>query len=196
MSIYKKEFSADTTSYEILKREIQHGDTILISRIDKNIKYKLFGEEFFAPNLYVRIIPGLIKYFTKFKYHHSAIACFDTTKEKMMIYEATMGGFSGRTIDSYCNHFENKAEFMVLQKPANVSASNVRLKINQIYGNGYDFISLFIYQLIFQLTKRWFGKKGFSSLNRIYCSEANAFIYDFDEYWKVDPKELFVRLTK
>lgn len=67
-----------------------------------------------------------------------------------------------------------------------------RSRILETVGRKYDFISLFWYQLKYQLFKTWKGRKGKSAANRLYCSEAVALVYSdlFPEWYSTDPEDL------
>jgi len=61
----------------------------------------------------------------------------------------------------------------------------------------YDYASL-IYQMIYQYTGKWIGKKNRGE-DKFYCSEFVAFIYHnknkkyFNKWWEVSPGQIFVK---
>ena len=76
----------------------------------------------------------------------------------------------------------------------------------QISGSSYDYSSLIVWQVLYQTTRwiknlfskkkkegKWFGRKGFSALKSIYCTEGVAFLLGFEEFWTYDPKKLYCK---
>lgn len=68
---------------------------------------------------------------------------------------------------------------------------------NSVLGvSKYDFKSLFVYQLLFQLFGTWKGKTDASAKDRFYCSEFAAWMHretaeSMREWYLIDPRALY-----
>lgn len=54
----------------------------------------------------------------------------------------------------------------------------------------YDYPSL-IYQIYYQITKKWIGRTKEKAEKRMYCSEYTAWLLDMDEYWEKSPEDIY-----
>lgn len=169
------------TKKEKILKDIKEGDVIFINRTS-------YGK------WYSNIIPKLICYFTGAKYHHVAIVK-KNNDASLVVIEAVMKGFIvTSTIEDYIERAGQEYDLLIVSRGDYLK--NLNFKLLLLEGNPYDFGSLFFWQLINKTFKKlfnkplWLGRKGTNALTTLYCSEAIAFIYELDEWWKVGPKEL------
>lgn len=174
------------TTKENLLNQSKEGDIIFIDK-------RSYGK------WYQTIIPKLICYFTGATYHH--VAAVKKQETTLVVIEAVFKGF---VVTKSLEEFIEKdgQEYDLLYVSREDYVKNLKFKFLLLEGNPYDFGSLFIWQLIdkayYKLFNRnlWLGRKGISAIKTIYCSEALAFMYELDEWWKVGPKELLDALKK
>lgn len=137
-------------------------------------------------------LQNAIKYFTGAKYHHAGIVA--KKNGSLIIIESVFNGFLvTRTVNEFIDRANVVYDLSIIRtsKPEDW---NTRLAMAE--GNPYDFGSLVIFQVLYQITRRlgkgiWFGKRGIKALNRLYCTEAVAFIVGLDKWWTYDPKKLY-----
>lgn len=59
----------------------------------------------------------------------------------------------------------------------------------------YDFLSLFWFQLVYQLTGKFYGfTSERKAAQTFYCYEFIAWVYEFDEWFKVDPEDFIEQM--
>jgi hypothetical protein len=66
--------------------------------------------------------------------------------------------------------------------------------LSKVGHTGYDYGSLFWYQLIYQLTGHWVGRTAASKKadQKLYCSEYAGWLYkeQFPEWWRMSPSQI------
>ena len=55
----------------------------------------------------------------------------------------------------------------------------------------YDFISLSIHQVKYQLTGKWTGKTDIGAEKRMYCSEFVAWVFELKNWYSLSPQDVF-----
>ena len=73
------------------------------------------------------------------------------------------------------------------------------LALSQVGYKGYDYSSLIWFQLLYQITGRWYGHTTASkkTAQKFYCSEFAAWLYQeiFPEWYKTTPQDCFNNIT-
>lgn len=152
---------------------MKEGTIILVSKPKK-------GKNIFE-TIYNNILPPLIRWFTKCEYHHVAIVVRREFTDELWVYEAVFHGFKPTyKLSDYLARVEKENIDIVMATPKELP-QDFKQKLVDIIGTPYDFISLFLWQPIYQLTKRknkavWWGPLGDAAKLRTYCSEAVAYI--------------------
>lgn len=169
-----------------IKESANPGDIVFISKKKKGI--------------YNRIVPPIIRWATKTEYHHVGI--LNMYKGKLTVFEAVFKGFlPTQSWEDYLKEEGKDYDIMVFNKP-NDAPENWSERLFNISGCPYDFGSLIVVQLLYQITRKlfgkgiWVGKKGTKALHKIYCTEAIAYIYMFDKWWKYAPNHLLTKLKQ
>lgn len=139
--------------------------------------------------LYNRILPPLIRWFTDCEYHHVAVV--GRRKEdnnNLWVYEAVFKGFKPTYPIGMYYHRAKEKNIKTIEITPNVDIATFRERLYEIQGSPYDFKSLLFYQVVFQLTRKlfgkglWLGKRGPGAKNRTYCSEAIAYILGHENW--------------
>lgn len=167
--------------------EIKPGDTILISNYKKG--------------LYNKIVPPAIRWFTGAEYHHSAVV--GSLNGKPWIYEAVWNGFLPTiSLDDFLSKVGKDYDIIHFKKPTDIALKDVYRRLHEIHGAPYDYGALIIWQVVYQSIRkitgkgRWFGARGPKAKNKVYCTEANAYVYGFTKWWTYDPKKLYDKLLE
>lgn len=140
-----------------------------------------------------------IQFFTGAKYHHAGIVVFDKKENTLYIQESVFNGFiKTMPIKEYIE--KNKQyDLVVFRSSSKIQDFNIKLSI--LDQAPYDFSSLIIFQVIFQTIKKifrkglWLGRTGIAALNKVYCTEAIAFVIGMPKYWTVGPMQLYNYLS-
>lgn len=133
-----------------------------------------------------------IRRFTKWRYNHAGV--FVEVWWKMCIVEAERNWV--RMKYSWEEYKERSwREFAILESKKVTDRDVWLLTLPFVWAQKYDFLSLLIYQPIYQLTGRWFWRKN-DWENRFYCSEFAAYIWNelfwiLDEWYKISPQDLY-----
>jgi hypothetical protein len=138
-------------------------------------------------------IPSIIRKLTKCEYNHVGIIHF--YEGDLYVFEAVSKGFiPTSTFEDWKLEKDLKGEkwcVITPKKENNEWDRKVRcLRIKELVGKKYEFISLLFYQLIYQISKKWIGTKN---TKRVICSEAVAYVYRdyFPNYFKADPQDIY-----
>lgn len=176
-------------------RVFQEGTVLMINNLSRN--------------LYNRVIVDGIRFFTKCKYHHAGIV--GLKDNELWVFEAVFRGFvPTKPLEEWLEGEGVRFDLAIfnpfkLEEGGDVNARTItyqqslfaiRERLYSITGSPYDFGSLLMWQIVYQLTGRWCGKRGQSALNRIYCTEAIAFILGFEKWWTYDPTKLYNKLLE
>lgn len=127
-------------------------------------------------------IAAAIRLFTNYKYNHCGTVV--SKKSVLWLYEMTEKGLEKTILDERIKD----ADISVLRKGINGQFSKNADSVETL--NGYDFVSLFLYQPIFQLTNIWIGREKEKAKKKMYCSEYCAFLHGLNEWWTYSPDML------
>jgi len=73
-----------------------------------------------------------------------------------------------------------------------ISSEIARRAVSRLGVSKYDFKSLFVYQVLYQIFGTWKGKKNDDAVDRLYCSEFYAWCFreEFVAWYLTDPEVL------
>ena len=148
-------------------------------------------------NLYNRVVVDGIRFFTKCKYHHAGIV--GKRGHELWVYEAVAKGFvPTKELSEWLKDEGVRFELAVFNPldGMDTSLEVLRERLYSIAGSPYDFGSLIVWQVIYQLTGKWIGKRGQQALGRIYCTEGVAYIIGLENWWTYDPTKLYDKLLQ
>lgn len=135
----------------------------------------------------------IIRILTKCYYNHAALV----TKylDKLYVSEAVSNGFvPTQQLDDYLNDVNIKREIIILRVPG-VNKKHLYFNLKSIVNNKYGYGTLLFTQLVYQLTKKvfgkgwWLGKSDNVAKRTVVCSEviANAFPH-LSKYLNIKPE--------
>ena len=126
-----------------------------------------------------------IRLVTKTNINHVYI--FVKNWDKVFVNEAVETGvksvpFKDRLKDNYIEVYKYKGV---------INEKGFATTANDFLGHtGYDFSSLFLFQLWFQITGKWLGRTEDKATNRMNCSEYIAYLYKLENWWLYSPDML------
>lgn len=138
-----------------------------------------------------------IQKITKSKWNHAGI--FVWIWGELFIIEAERRGIqiTKWTDKKYDGGNSTKRKLMRMSPKKRLNQKEVATFMLPMCGTKpYDFMSLLLYQVIYNLTGKWIGRTREKAKGRFYCSEFTAYVYNhflgyFDnEWWKTSPKML------
>jgi len=134
----------------------------------------------------IRWVGWGIQKVTRSFYNHTAIVLL--IWGSVYVAEAKAKGI---TITPFGQWKQDKV-FEVKRPSFDIDEKKIAVRIMSKQGfTGYDFGTLFFYQLIFQVTGHWLGTSNKEKAQkRLVCSEYIAWIYDLPEFWKATPKSI------
>ncbi len=135
-----------------------------------------------------RVIPRLIKKFTKSEWNHTAIYMFKDGVEGVI--EAQMGGIEWKSFEEW----EKKYGYEY------IAYRRVRLKASELFKlkrrafskdgtAGYDFFSFLIRHPWKLLTGKWKYRGEKREMKFMICSEFVAWVFRFRGWWKQTPDD-------
>jgi hypothetical protein len=167
---------------------IKEGDIILVHKI----KFQGISD-----------IPApVIRKLTKCYYNHSALVT--NYLDRLYVSEAVSNGFvPTQTLEEYLNDVDNNIRDIIILRVNNSNKQELYYNLVSIINHKYGYGTLIFTQLIYQLTKKWFGngwwlgKSGNAAKRTVVCSEviANGYPKLFTEDpARVTPKDIFVKI--
>jgi hypothetical protein len=127
---------------------------------------------------------------TRCYYNHVAITAMYLGE--LWIIEANSKGFVPyMSWDNYQNRIGSKIEIAVLERIEPINKINAYKRMREISGKGYDYWSLIWFQLLFIITGKWTGHTGDYAKEKVYCSEAGAYIMNIKNWWTFSPRMLW-----
>lgn len=125
-----------------------------------------------------------IRIATKCYYNHAAIAY------RGFVFEANTKGFEPfMSIEEYQKRIGKDIEIAILRPLNLLTGGEQRLK--EIIGKGYDYWSLLWFQILLLITGKWKGHTGKFAKEKVYCSEACAYIAGLEKWWTFSPAMLW-----
>lgn len=135
-----------------------------------------------------RLIPNLIKKFTKSEWNHTALYMFKDGEEG--IIEAQLDGINWKPLDEWTKEYGY--EYIVYRK-SNLKASELfELKERAFTKDGtagYDLFSFVIRHPWKLLTGKWKYRGEKREMKFMICSEFVAWVYNFVDWWKQTPDD-------
>lgn len=136
-----------------------------------------------------RLISRLIMRFTKSRWSHTALAM--RIDGKLFVIDAQKDGWNIRPFDAW--HAKYNYEILVCRSyKSNYKYSQTYIKeraLGKIGVTAYDFESLFLRQPWSLLTGKW-RNRGAKEDDRMVCSEAVAWCYSIEEWYKMTPEAM------
>lgn len=137
------------------------------------------------------VVPSLIRFFTKSRFSHTAIVIF--IYDRPFILDAQAEGVNLRPFHIW------KEEYQYSYEIARMVKNTSQKELDKILHRGmkhvtetkYDYMSLLWHHPKYILTGKWRGKKRQDALNRIYCSELIAYMYQMPFWWKRSPQSVY-----
>lgn len=143
-------------------------------------------------------IGALIRYFNKCYYHHVAMVV-EIWGELFVIESTGKGVVISKPLKQWIAEIEARRHFAVKRLPdlTPEHCRTVLMRAFALLGNRYDFISLFWYQLRYQLFGTWRGRTKEKASARMYCSELIGYAYreQFPAWWQTAPREIYQNQT-
>lgn len=126
-----------------------------------------------------------IRFFTKYKWTHTAIAI--EIWGKMFIVEAFLNGIIIKPLEDFPDHMKvcvSRPKKEIDKKALSIKA------MSKVSRTKYGFANALLFQTIYQVTGKWYGRtKDRHRENRFYCSEFVAWLYqeEFPRWYKTSP---------
>lgn len=122
----------------------------------------------------VSILSALIRYFTKNYWNHAKYIV--ESKNRLRVQEALAQGIVERDLEDAL--LGRDILIMRTVTPlTKVQKSNFSSLAERLVGVKYDYLGTLFFQLIKQLTGKWYGTRDLSFNKAKYCSEAPMFLY-------------------
>lgn len=137
----------------------------------------------FVWNKPIRYVSWAIRVVLNSWFNH--IAIYTYYRGEPCIIEATSGGVRMISLDNFIKDFK-----IEVRRNQDLKHGCTKKLVKYIGSTGYDYSSLVIYQLIYQITGKWLGRKGVKASNKFYCSELYAYMCDYNDWWKTTPKDI------
>ncbi len=129
-------------------------------------------------------VSGLIRKISNQKWSHISIvvSCWDT----LFFVEALPGGVKMTPISQ---HPKNLNVMIRRSKNVFIERELACISMSKIGYTKYDMSSVMWFQLLKQITGKWYGHTNASNLTdkTMYCSELVGWIYKLDDWWKLTP---------
>lgn len=132
-----------------------------------------------------RLIPKLIKKFTKSKFNHSAL--FIEIWGQPYVIDAQADGVNVRPWNDWVDKYGYKV--LVHRSPNDIDHKELAMRaLTKVGHTGYDFEGLILKQPIELLTNTWRQKTD--ETQRMYCSEYVAWVYAISRSYRMSPQDL------
>ena len=138
-----------------------------------------------------RLLSKLIMKFTKSRFSHTAIVieCWG----QLYVIDAQRNGVNPRPLKEWLKEY---GYYFEISRPAldlmETDIKEISIKaFSKVGYTKYDFASLFYYQPRYILTGKWKGKPSETADGRMYCSEYVGWVYNIQNWWKLNPQEIY-----
>jgi hypothetical protein len=138
-----------------------------------------------------KLLSKLIRFFQKCPYHHAGVVI--ELWGELFVAESNSHGLTvNRLADSI-----KVSTILILRPKFEFDSIAINKFVVPILGkHKYDMMSLIVYQLIYLLTRKWFGRKDVHASKRLYCSEFVAYVFFslhgiFPDWYKTNPRMIF-----
>lgn len=136
-----------------------------------------------------------IKFVTRSTINHTAIVLL--IDGEVFISDSQQNGTNLKTLENWNNAYNYQYKIHRYKFNSEKWGRSLRVRaLSKIGITGYDFASLLIWQPIYLLTRKWYGRKEGKAEKRMYCSEYVGYCHDIPEFWKHNPDELFKVLSE
>ena len=135
-------------------------------------------------------VAPLIRKIAKCDYNHAGIIISNWNKP--FLNEAIGEGIIGRPVMYQLNHHKVKILRSKNHSPKSYDEEkDFANRANEKLGTKYDFISLLLFLVLYQLTTLWIGRKREKVSKKMYCYEYVAYCFPklFLEFWKILPND-------
>jgi hypothetical protein len=133
----------------------------------------------------------IIRFIVRTKYNHAGVVWKDDAGN-MCIVEATEHGVIQSPIAKINSPKYSSVEVRRYPEFGTMYLARVSRRIHWSLQKKYDFGSLFFFQLIYQVTNLWIGRKRMDAGDRFYCTELVAYAHKeyFAKWWLTDHNDL------
>lgn len=134
-----------------------------------------------------------VRWWTDLWFNHTILFIRDIDGN-LYVIEAVETGFNRCTWEEWSTKYDY---IMEVKKPSMVPTLFDEM-VQQIEGNPYDFLSLFLihppYQILRKLgiEQKWLGRKRKKASKFVYCSEAILKIYNRPEWWSGSSRRIYL----
>jgi hypothetical protein len=132
------------------------------------------------------ILSKLIMRFTKSNFSHVALVL--EIWGELCIVDAQRDGTNLRLFSEWEEKFKYK---FVAFRPKEFTNEMKNKAVKKMGFTPYDFISLFVYQPLYIITKKWLGKRGEEATKRMYCSEYAGYVFNLPNWWRKNPQNVY-----
>lgn len=132
-------------------------------------------------------ISAAIRLMTGCRYNH-AVLFVVTTSAQIFVVEAVETGVQMITLSRWLKKYKHELKVI---RPLQKKPHNIQSRILSYLGTPYDYTSLFIHQLKFQIARwfslespKWYGRTDKTGAEKkLYCSELAALVYDWPKWY-------------
>lgn len=128
-------------------------------------------------------IAKAIRLFTRSRVNHTALVI--EIWNELFIIDSQANGTNLRPIKEWNKKYNYS---YVIDRPNRFAVAQREKAVSVIGTTPYDFKSLLWYQPVYILTGRWRGKRHDEAIERLYCSEYIAWVFDMPQWWKASPQ--------
>lgn len=127
-----------------------------------------------------------IQWFTKSRIGHTALVI--EIWGELFIIDSQKDGTNLRPIHEWNAMYNYR---YTISRPHEFTDELRHRAMLQIGSTPYDFASLLIWQPLYILTGKWKGKTEEEAMQRMYCSEYVAWVFDLPYWWKLSPEKVY-----
>jgi len=131
------------------------------------------------------LLSKVIRKIAKSGYSHSA------TYINGYVYGSQIRGAQKLKFEDWLQKYDYEFE---VYRNEEVNKELITKRAESKLGTKYDFLSLLFFQLIYNLTGKWWGLRREKAIKRLYCFEYTAWIFNFDNWWKMSPQDFYNKL--
>lgn len=145
-----------------------------------------------------RIISRAIKWFSKSEFSHTAQVI--RAYGEILVVEAQMNGVHVLDYNSWVKKYGYKYYTIRADRDLSESPSDFAKKaLSKTAQNNYDIKAIFYEFPYYYMTGRWIGPKTEAEAlidNKWNCSTLTAWLFDFEDWWKFSPEDVYQECLK
>ena len=136
------------------------------------------------------VLGKAIRLASRGKFNHTAIVII--IDGEIFIAEAQNNGVNLKTFDNW--QLKYNYDYVVsryLFGSKEWGKAFRKRALSKIGVTGYDYVSLFVWQPVLQITGKWLGRKGEKAEKRMYCSEFAPYTHNVIDGFKMSPQAFY-----